>query len=103
MLPEKYTIYDVHFLGEYAVSTLQSTWNIPSKHMVEARVCIAIWCWKKREKYKTSLDNDGVEECSGQDWMNRSIKEVQKLIYWQPKVAQAIIAAEGGRTPYWFT
>ena len=33
-------------------------------------------------------------------WENRSIKEVQKLIDRQPKVAQAIVAAEGGRTPY---
>ena len=33
-------------------------------------------------------------------WENRSIKEVRKLIDRQPKVMQAIIEVQGGRTPY---
>ena len=33
-------------------------------------------------------------------WNNRPIQEVRKLIDRQPKIMQAIIDAEGGRTPY---
>ena len=33
-------------------------------------------------------------------WKNRPIEEVRKLIDRQPKVMQAIIDAEGGRTSY---
>ena len=33
-------------------------------------------------------------------WNKRPISEVRKLIDRQPKIMQAIIEAEGGRTPY---
>ena len=33
-------------------------------------------------------------------WDNRPLEEVQNLIDRQPKVMEAIIEAEGGRTPY---
>ena len=61
--------------------------------MVEAKVWIAAYGLIHR---RTMMWKNAVVKT----WENRSIKEVQKLIDRQPKVTQAIIAAEGGRTPY---